>query len=102
MRTTQALVKVAVALMQDARGRHWGYSLGKEAGVRSGVLYPILHRMLDEGWLEDGWEQSDPGGKRPPRRYYEVTDHGLLELGAVLEVARREARFEGVRGRLAW
>lgn len=102
MRTTQALVEVAVALMQDAPGKHWGYNLGKESGVRSGVLYPVLHRMLEEGWLEDGWEEPDPGSKRPPRRYYELTDLGLKELGAVLETARREARFEGVRGRLAW
>ncbi|MGH3693372.1 MAG: PadR family transcriptional regulator [Pseudonocardiaceae bacterium] len=97
MRKTHALVQVAIALMEDQASRHWGYELSKRSGVRSGVLYPMLTRMLDEGWLTDGWE--DPTtirDKRPPRRYYELTDKGRLELGAVLQQARRDARFAGL------
>jgi PadR family transcriptional regulator PadR len=102
MRRTHALIQVAIALMDDPTGRHWGYDLSRHAGVRSGVLYPILHRMLDEGWLEDGWE--DPAqlhGKRPPRRYYELTDEGRLALGALLHEARSDARFRSLVGRFA-
>ena len=102
MRRTHALIQVAMALMENATGRHWGYELSRQAGVRSGVLYPILHRMLEEGWLEDGWE--DPvqlGGKRPPRRYYELTDEGRLALGALLQEARSDARFRSLIGRFA-
>ena len=47
MRVTHALVQVAAALMGDASGRHWGYELSKSSGVRSGVMYPVLQRMLD-------------------------------------------------------
>jgi PadR family transcriptional regulator PadR len=97
MRRTHALIQVALALMEDSTGRHWGYDLWKRAGVRSGVLYPILHRMLDEGWLEDGWE--DPAQireKRPPRRYYELTDEGKIKLGALLHEARNDARFDSL------
>jgi PadR family transcriptional regulator, regulatory protein PadR len=96
------LIQVALALMEDPTGRHWGYELSKQAGVRSGVLYPILHRMLDVEWLEDGWE--DPAqlkGKRPPRRYYELTDEGRLALGAILQEARNDARFRSLVGRFA-
>ena len=65
-------------------------------------LYPILHRMLDEGWLADGWEDpAQLGGKRPPRRYYELTDEGKVELGALLQEARSDARFRSLVGRLA-
>jgi PadR family transcriptional regulator PadR len=99
MRKTHALVAVALALMDDPTGKHWGYQLSKASGVRSGVLYPILTRMLDEEWLTDGWE--DPAtktGKHPPRRYYELTDEGRLALGAVLQEARRDARFVGLPG----
>jgi PadR family transcriptional regulator, regulatory protein PadR len=102
MRKTHALVQVAIALLEDPRGRHWGYELSKQTGVRSGVLYPMLTRMLDEGWVEDGWE--DPTTiceKRPPRRYYELTDKGRLALGAVLQEARRDARFTGLVERFA-
>lgn len=102
MRKTHALIQVALALMEDASGRHWGYDLSRRAGVRSGVLYPILHRMLDEGWLEDGWEDpAQLSGKRPPRRYYELTDKGRIELGALLQEARGDARFLSLLGRFA-
>lgn len=99
MRKTHALIQVAMALLDDPSGRHWGYQLSKESGVRSGVLYPILTRMLDEEWLTDGWE--DPNtikAKRPPRRYYELTDQGRVELGALLQEAQRDARFVGLAG----
>jgi PadR family transcriptional regulator PadR len=101
MRRTHALVQVALALMDHPAAKHWGYELGKRAGVRSGVLYPMLTRMLDDGWLTDGWE--DPATidvKRPPRRYYELTDKGKRELGAVLQAARSDARFAALR--LGW
>ena len=102
MRRTYALIQVALALMEDSTGRHWGYELTRQAGVRSGVLYPILHRMLHEGWLADGWEDpAQLGGKRPPRRYYELTDEGKAELRALLQEARNDARFRSLVGRLA-
>ncbi|MGH3922755.1 MAG: PadR family transcriptional regulator [Pseudonocardiaceae bacterium] len=102
MRKTRALVQVAIVLLDDPTGRYWGYELSKRSSVRSGVLYPMLTRMLDEGWLIDGWE--DPRTireKRPPRRYYELTDEGRLALGAVLQAARRDARFADLRWRFA-
>lgn len=104
MRRTYALIQIALALMADANGRHWGYELSKQSGVRSGVMYPTLQRMLDEGWLEDGWEDQARVGrvKRPPRRYYELTDEGKIALGALVVEARHDARFSAlVKARLA-
>lgn len=94
------MVQVACALMQDPDGTHWGYSLSKQAEVRSGVLYPMLTRLLDAKWLTDGWE--DPTTireKRPPRRYYKLTDEGKIQLGALARSAAKEARSTG---RLGW
>jgi PadR family transcriptional regulator PadR len=103
VRKTHALVQVAIALMENPQGRQWGYDLTRRAGVRSGALYPILHRMLNEGWLTDGWEDSPPGtAKRPPRRYYELTDHGLAELGGLVASAQSDKRFAGLTARVAW
>jgi PadR family transcriptional regulator, regulatory protein PadR len=95
VRRTYALVQVAIALMADPFARHWGYELSKRSGVRSGVMYPALQRMLEQGWLADGWEDQPRAGraKRPPRRYYELTDTGRSELAAVIAEARRDARF---------
>ena len=102
MRKTHSLVQVAMGLMAEPNTRHWGYDLSKRSGVRSGVLYPTLQRMLDEGWLQDGWEEQDGGrAKRPPRRYYKLTEKGKVELGALLSEARQDIRFRSLVGRLA-
>ncbi len=94
MRKTQALAQVLLAFMDDPTGRHWGYDLSRRAGVRSGVLYPILHRMLDEGWLEDGWEDiAETRGGRPPRRYYELTPDGRAAVSELLREMQQDVRF---------
>jgi PadR family transcriptional regulator, regulatory protein PadR len=100
MRRTHALVQVAVVLSAAPFDKHWGYDLTRQSGVRSGVLYPILHRMFDMGWLSDGWEDTESSGprRRPPRRYYELTDTGRRELGALLTDACSDPRFVRLLG----
>ena len=95
MRKTYTLVQLAIALMNDPSGKHWGYQLSKASGIRSGVMYPLLTRMLQAGWLEDGWEDADPSKKkRPPRRYYTLTNEGRIELGAIVQEAKADRRFQ--------
>jgi PadR family transcriptional regulator PadR len=66
------------------------------------VLYPILGRMLEEGWVHDGWEdRAEIVDKRPARRYYELTAKGKAELGAILDDARSDVRFGALVARLA-
>jgi PadR family transcriptional regulator PadR len=94
MRMTKPLVEVAVAMMRDQDSKYWGYRLMKETGLRSGVLYPVLDRMLTEGWLVDGWEEQHAAPRRHiRRRYYELTHKGRLELGALLLRAQSDVRF---------
>lgn len=100
MRVTFSLVQVAMAMLDmdhTGDGRIWGYALSKESGVRSGVLYPQLDRMLSEGWLEDDWESAAEVRKRPPRRYYRLTDAGRQQLGAVVRQAAQDSRFAQLR-----
>ena len=99
---THSVVKVAAALMEDPTERQWGYELSKRTGIRSGVLYPILRRMLEHGWVEDGWEdQAEISAKRPPRRYYEITGVGQAALTRILDEARTDTRFREPVGGLA-
>lgn len=43
----------------------------------AGSLYPVLHRMKTNGWIEDYWVQKE-GERR--RRYYRITKQGVRAL----------------------
>lgn len=83
MRLTEPVAQLGVALLTESPGtRRWGYELCRATGLRSSTVYPMLARMLEEGWLEDGWEATEEiaAEKRPPRRYYTLTDFGRINL----------------------
>jgi PadR family transcriptional regulator, regulatory protein PadR len=102
MRRTNTLIKVADALMEEPHERHWGYELLRRANIRSGVMYPILGRLLDYGWLEDGWEDREEiSEKRPPRRYYKLTPEGELALTRLLADAPADVSLRQLAGRPA-
>jgi PadR family transcriptional regulator PadR len=103
MKATNALLSVAEALLSRPGEERWGYELGKQAGIRSGVLYPILNRMLADGLLEDGWEKESiaTAESRPPRRYYRVTESGIAELGGLIARSRSVRSTRADRPRLA-
>lgn len=45
--------------------------------VQEGTLYPLLSRLKRDGLLAYEWRESTQG---PPRKYYVLTDDGLLAL----------------------
>lgn len=73
-----------MVLLSSPTDQHWGYDLSKKSGVPSGVLYPMLQRFLNEGIIQDGWEDPATISGRPPRRYYELTDKGRGMLSGAL------------------
>lgn len=62
----------------------YGYQLIKELermsdgtfALKEGTLYPILHGMETERWLESYWEEAE--GRK--RKYYRITDSGRRQL----------------------
>ena len=40
-------------------------------------IYPILHRLEQEGFVEAEWQ---PQGNKPPRKVYSLTDKGKQKL----------------------
>lgn len=95
MRKTHALIEAALVLLADPTARHWGYELAKKTGIQSGVLYPLLGRLLEAGWLVDGWEEPRTLlEQRPPRRYYTLTEKGERELWKIITEARADSRFK--------
>ncbi|MCC7434001.1 MAG: helix-turn-helix transcriptional regulator [Methanoregulaceae archaeon] len=77
------LEAIILAALQDAPLH--GYGIVRSIRAESegllklgeGQLYPILHRMEDEGLVAGDWEMQD--GK-PPRKRYVLTDLGRQAL----------------------
>lgn len=66
------------ALYDDLDGEHYGFSISKTTGLKSGTLYPILARLETHGLVISKWEQVDPTtAGRPPRRFYSLSATGI-------------------------
>ena len=51
-----------------------------------GTVYPLLSRLRQEGLVETFWQESPQG---PPRRYYRITQDGVMALEAFVVQWRR-------------
>ncbi len=68
-----------------AKGDSYGYALiqevkrlsGEKIEWTDGMLYPVLHRMEREGWIEARWDESETGRKR---KYYSLKKDGKRAL----------------------
>ena len=104
---TPLAFQVLLALADQARH---GYDIIREVDtrtdgiirLRSGSLYTLLQRLLDEELIVESHERPDPEEDDERRRYYRVTDLGQKVLTAEarrLESAVAEARRKQVLGR---
>jgi PadR family transcriptional regulator, regulatory protein PadR len=85
MQMTDTLGRVLMVFLADPTAPQYGYELMKAAGVKSGTLYPMLKRLLDDGIVIAEWESGSPTpGGRPPRRYYKLTGEGVRQARSAL------------------
>ena len=47
-----------------------------------GMLYPVLHRLKEAGFVVSRWETADTGRRR---KYYRLTEAGMAELERITE-----------------
>lgn len=47
-----------------------------------GMLYPVLHRLEEQGFVEASWMTAENGRKR---KYYRTTQEGSAELDRIRE-----------------
>ena len=74
---------LVLSLLED-QPRH-GYDISKLIALRSGgalrfhvtSLYPLLHRLEEEGSIEGRWVEK---AEQRRRRYYNLTERGKQEL----------------------
>ncbi len=74
---------VLIALLNAGGEWSHGYDLARQAGVKSGTLYPLLIRLADQGYLDAEWQQPIEAG-RPPRHAYRLTAAGVRLANGVL------------------
>ena len=74
---------LVLSLLED-QPRH-GYDISKLIKIRSGgalqfhvtSLYPLLHRLEKQGWIDGRWVEKS---EQRRRRYYRLTPEGKKEL----------------------
>lgn len=70
-----------------SEGESYGYAIikrvdelsGGELRWTDGMLYPVLHRLERNGYVESSWGKSETGRRR---KYYRLTDRGSEELAS--------------------
>jgi len=88
MRVTKDLVAASSApliLSILEEGESYGYALIQRVRELSdgkiewtdGMLYPVLHRLEAQGWIESSWRTSETGRKR---KYYALQRKGQTAL----------------------
>jgi PadR family transcriptional regulator PadR len=79
----KGVLELCVLVLIDRKDRY-GYELvqavSRHVEVAEGALYPLLRRLVSEGFCTTYLQESTEG---PPRKYYHLTDTGrkyMLEL----------------------
>ncbi len=75
----------ALILSLLSKGESYGYAIIQDVRARSndhlqwtdGMLYPVLHRMENNGWIKSRWAESENGRKR---KYYSLKKEGKTAL----------------------
>ena len=74
---------IVLAILKQ--GENYGYSIIKKVcrvsddrlNWTDGMLYPVLHRLEDAGFISSTWKKAETGRKR---KYYSLTREGEKEL----------------------
>ena len=64
---------LCVLAKKDCYGYELVDEISKKIDIAEGTIYPLLHRLKDEGLVTTYLQESEEG---PPRKYYRLTDAG--------------------------
>ncbi|MEN6349545.1 MAG: PadR family transcriptional regulator [Syntrophomonas sp.] len=81
--TAASATPLILAILKESDS--YGYAIIKRVKEMSenelvwteGMLYPVLHRLEEQQFIESYWQKSEAGRKR---KYYRINDLGLEEL----------------------
>ena len=85
-----------MVLHSVARGCMYGFDIMEETGLTSGTIYPALDKLEALGLANSEWEEGKIAQqeKRPPRRYYQISERGEEVLLAAMNRYRSLAPVE--------
>ena len=95
MRLSLQTLRVLQVFMEDPSEPRYGLELMERTTLKSGTMYPALHRLESEGWLRSWNEPVDSTQVgRPARRLYALTPTGLAATERALVPFREAPRVE--------
>nr|WP_211175582.1 PadR family transcriptional regulator [Paenibacillus sp. SZ31] len=65
---------------QDRYGYELAQAVSKHIEVAEGALYPLLRRLVNDGYCTTYLQESTEG---PPRKYYRLSDTGRAYMTAL-------------------
>lgn len=81
----KGVLELCVLVLLDKQDRY-GYELvqkiSEQIDISEGTVYPLLRRLTKEGYFTTYLKESTEG---PPRKYYQLTDHGRTFLYKLLQ-----------------
>ena len=66
---------------------------GEVLSVQQGSLYPALHRLEQQGWIEAEWKDSETGRSA---KFYSLTGDGRKQLEREVETWKRLSSAVGL------
>jgi PadR family transcriptional regulator PadR len=82
---TKKAQAVLSALLAEPDKELSGLEIDERTGLMPGTTYSILLRLQTAGLVCSRWEDADPANPgRPRRRYYQLTDLGVVAAPAML------------------
>jgi len=77
MRMSLQTLQLLQVFMEDPAEPRYGLQLMERTQLKSGTIYPALHRLESAGWLRSFSEDVDSSAVgRPARRLYALTPNG--------------------------
>jgi PadR family transcriptional regulator PadR len=74
----------ALILQAVHAGYIYGFSVMEMTGLPSGTVYPAMRRLERDGLIRSHWEAQAlaDAEQRPPRKYYKISNAGMVTLEA--------------------
>lgn len=75
-------------------------SMMEEARISVSSFYVLMDRLEQHGWIEGEWEVVPKGVNRPRRRFYHLTESGVIAARAAIKDDGRITLWDRVIRRL--